>query len=386
MSSPPLNPGRKHTPFAGVFLLFTLLTLSALPSPAARPSPADEQLSLTSPLVGRWEYGTDQTLNLSPAVREGAVYLPLAAGNLVALRLADGKLDWRAEMGGDITASPASDERAVYVASQTVTPLESTARTEGTLRALSRASGVTLWARSVPSPLRGDMASDGTGLFGWGRDGQLYAFEKESGKVRWVLSLDAPLTASLADSGRGVYVGGRDGSVASIEKSNGTNLWRYRTPGAPSAPVTSIAVGANRVFVGTAEGSVLALDESTGNLLWKVRNGSGVQTLAATGQGVLAASSDNFVYLLSARRGRRVWKRQLSGRVTAAPAVMPQQAFLCPLAGEECVVLDLKTGRRVNRLVVGEDNNTSASPRVAGNLLLVTTRRGLLAFANPDSR
>lgn len=384
MTRPPHNSfGRKPMSLAGVFLLCVALQMHAVPFPVVRTPPADNRLSLANPLVSRWEYETDQTLNLTPSVREGAVYLPLAAGNLIALRLSDGKLEWRAEVGGDITASPAADERAVYVASQTLTPLEYAARTEGTLRALSRASGVALWARSIPSPLRGDVAVDATGLFGSGRDGQIYAFEKESGKLRWVLSVNAPLTTSLAESGRSIYAGGRDGSVVSVEKTSGTNLWRYQTPGTSA---TAVAVGGGRVFVGTADGSVLALDEATGNLLWKVRNGSGIQTLAVTAQGVLAASSDNFAYMLSLRRGRRVWKRPLSGRVTAAPAVLSQQAFLCPLAGDECVVLDLKSGRRVNRLVVGEDNNTSASPQINGDLLLVTTRRGLLAFANPDSR
>lgn len=381
MTRPPNSSGRKPASLAGALLLLAALQLAAAPSPGRRTPPADERLSLANPLVSRWEYGTDQTLNLTPSVREGAVYMPLAAGNLIALRLSDGKLEWRAEVGGDITASPAADERAVYVASQTLTPLEYAARTEGTLRALSRASGVALWARNVPSPLRGEVAVDETGIFGSGRDGQLYAFEKDTGKIRWVLSVSAPLTASLAESGRSIYAGGRDGSVTSVEKVSGTNLWRYQTPG---VSVSALAVGGGRVFVGTSDGSVLALDEATGNLLWRVRNGSGIQTLAVTAQGVLAASSDNFVYMLSERRGRRVWKRALSGRVTAAPAVLSQQAFLCPLAGDECVVLDLKTGRRVNRLVVGEDNNTSASPLVAGGLLLVTTRRGLLAFSNPD--
>ncbi|HEX5706746.1 MAG TPA: PQQ-binding-like beta-propeller repeat protein [Pyrinomonadaceae bacterium] len=373
---------RKPMSLVGVVVLFAVIIPPAIHFPAAHSQTLHGKLSLSNPLVSRWEYGTDQTLNLTPAVREGAVYLPLAAGNLIALRLSDGKLDWRAEMGGDITASPASDERAVYVASQTVTPLEYAARTEGTLRALSRNSGVTLWSRTLPSPLKGFIAVDETGLFGSGGDGQFYAFEKETGKTRWVLSLSAPLTTSLTSTAGSIYVGSRDGFVVSIEKNSGTNRWRYQTPG---LLVTSLAVGNNRVYVGTAEGFVLALDESTGNLIWRARNGSGIQSLAVTAQGIIAASSDNFVYLLSTRRGRRIWKRQLSGRVTAAPAVLSQQAFFCPLAGEECVVVDLKSGRKVNRLVVGEDNNTSASPQVAGNLLLVTTRRGLLAFSNPDS-
>lgn len=369
---------------AASFLILLILQQFSAPSVAAARPPADEEsLSLLNPLISRWEYGTDQTLNLTPAVTDRGIYLPLAAGNLIALRLSDGKLDWRAEMGGDITASPASDERAVYAASQVITPLESAARTEGTLRALSKSSGVTLWARSLPSPLKGRIVADDSNIYGCGADGRLYAFEKETGKIRWVLGHNSPLTTPPTDGGRRLYVGARDGSLLSVEKQNGTKTWRYQTPG---PALTSIAVGDRRVFLGTAEGLIVALEEGAGGLLWRVRNGSGIQSLAVTPHGLAATSSDNFVYLLSLKRGRRVWKRQMSGRVTAPPAVLSQQAFFCPLAGEECVVLDLKTGRKVNRLVVGEDNNTSAAPQLVGGLLLVTTRRGLLAFSNPEGR
>jgi hypothetical protein len=48
-------------------------------------------------------------------------------------------------------------------------------------------------------------------------------------------------------------------------------------------------------------------------------------------------------------------------------------------------VLSLRDGKLVNTLPVGVDGNTSATPLVAGNLLLIPTRQGLLAFAPSSS-
>ncbi len=63
--------------------------------------------------------------------------------------------------------------------------------------------------------------------------------------------------------------------------------------------------------------------------------------------------------------------------------------LLAPLVGDECVVLSLEDGKKVNSIYVGEDNNTEAAPLLTAEALLLTTREGLLALANnaqnPDS-
>jgi hypothetical protein len=78
-----------------------------------------ETLSLSQPLTVRWEYQTEQTVNFTPAISEDVVYLPLTSGNLLSLRISDGKLLWKEETGGEFSASPLADERGVYVASVT---------------------------------------------------------------------------------------------------------------------------------------------------------------------------------------------------------------------------------------------------------------------------
>ena len=105
--------------------------------------------------------------------------------------------------------------------------------------------------------------------------------------------------------------------------------------------------------------------------------------MASVPGGLLVASLDNFVYLLSLNRGDRLWKRQLAGRLAAEPLTTNDGALFTPLSGDTGVVLDLRDGKQLNSLPIGEDNSTTASPIVAGSMLFVTTRRGLLAFSRP---
>ena len=144
-------------------------------------------------------------------------------------------------------------------------------------------------------------------------------------------------------------------------------------------------VSEGSLFAGSQDGSVYAFNESTGRLRWRVRTGAAVQSIVAARKCLLATSLDNFVYCLSPQRGVRLWKYRLAGRVLARPLVLNESVLLTPLVGEEGVVLDLQDGRKVNSIYVGEDNNTGASPLLSGNLILLTTRKGLLAFSGQAS-
>ena len=338
------------------------------------------QLSLSQPLTVRWQYESDHTVNLTPATDGERIYLPLAEGTLVSLRALDGQLFWKTEIGGELSASPAADKSAVYIASMIVGSSGKEPRALGALRALGREAGVTLWMRTFRFPLQGALAVNQTAIFGGGKDGRVYALDKRSGKFIWVMQHWSPFASHLVISGARLYIGNDDGTLFSLDQATGQQIWRYRTRGAVRGRV---AVVDGMVYFGSADGYVYAVDELDGRLRWRARTGAGVQAVASVPGGLLVASLDNFVYLLSLNRGDRLWKRQLAGRLAAEPLTAPDGALFTPLSGDTGVVLDLRDGKQLNSLPIGEDNNTTASPIVAGNMLFVTTRHGLLAFSRP---
>src|SRR5690349_18268720 len=112
---------------------------------------ASADMLLSQPLTVRWRYESNVTLNLTPAFDNERIYLPLAGGTIVALTARDGRLFWRSDMGGELSASPIADESAIYVASETTG--SDPRRSGGALRALSRESGVTQWMTPLVKPL-----------------------------------------------------------------------------------------------------------------------------------------------------------------------------------------------------------------------------------------
>jgi len=104
-----------------------------------------------------------------------------------------------------------------------------------------------------------------------------------------------------------------------------------------------------------------------------------------TGDELLVASLDNFVYKFTLR-GARSWKRRLPGRISSQPLVAHGAALFMPLSGSAGVVLELRDGRQVNWLPTGEEIATSASPVAVGEVVLLTTEHGLIAFTEPSRK
>jgi outer membrane protein assembly factor BamB len=235
--------------------------------------------------------------------------------------------------------------------------------------------------RTFHRPLRGSLVMSNTTLFGGTADGRVFAIEKSTGRFLWVMQHWQPFNSHPSLFGSKLYIGCDDGNLFALNQQTGDTIWRYRTRG----PIRGRAVEVEGVvYFGSADGYVYAVEAANGRLRWRTRTGAGVQVVASAGGGLIIASLDNFVYKLSLAGGDRLWKRQLAGRVASEPLMAADGALFTPLSGDAGVVLDLRDGKQVNTLPVGEDNNTAASPVAVGGVLLVTTRRGLMAFSRPE--
>jgi outer membrane protein assembly factor BamB len=337
---------------------------------------------LAQPLTLGWRYDSNLTLNLSPASDKQRIYLPLAGGVMVSLMGDTGELIWRSEIGGELSASPVADERAVYVASETGKVETGTRRATGALRALGKEGGVTLWMRTLAMPLRGGLTLANGTLFGGGTDGKLYAFDSKNGEARWSFAYNAAFNSQPIVSESRVFIGSEDGNLLALDEETGKLLWRYRTKGAVRGPVAN---GNEIVYFGSGDGYVYAVEAASGRMLWRKRTGAGVQAVVRTNDELLVASLDNFVYKFSLR-GRRAWKRRLPGRISSQPLVTPEAALFMPLSGSAGVVLELRDGKQVNLLPTGEEIATSAAPIAVGEVVLLTTEHGLLAFTQPSKK
>ena len=343
---------------------------------------AGDGVDFSQPLTISWRYESNSTLNLTPAFDDERIYLPLAGGTIVSLMGASGQLNWRSEVGGELSASPIADQRAVYVASETGKPESGARRATGALRSLGREGGVTQWMRTLAMPLRGGLALSNGKLFGGGSDGTIYAFDSANGQALWTREYGSPFNSQPVVSGAHVYIGSEDGTLLALDEQTGKLLWHYKTKGAVRG---AVANGKDIVYFGSGDGYVYAVNASDGRLLWRKRTGAGVEAVVRTNEELLVASLDNFVYKYSLT-GARLWKRRLPGRISSQPLVSRLGALFMPFSSSAGVVLELRDGRQINLLPTGEEIATSASPIAVGAVVLLTTEHGLLAFSAPREK
>ena len=382
-----MRPRLRITRLLYVAAIFAVLFASLIPCSSqslttSAVTPDGISVDLTRPLTLSWRYDSSLTLNLTPAYDDERIYLPLSGGTIVSLKANSGQLIWRSEMGGELSASPTADQRGVYVASETGKPETGKRRAMGALRALGREGGVTLWMRTLAMPLRGALTLANGKLFGGGSDGKVYAFKSSNGEAIWSFDYSAEFNSQPVVSSSRVYIGSEDGNLIALDEATGKLLWKYRTRGAVRGPVAN---GNDIVYFGSGDGYVYAVNATSGRLMWRNRTGAGVQAVARENDELLVASLDNFVYKYSLT-GRRSWKRRLPGRIFSQPFVTQGRALFMPFSSSAGIVLELRDGRQVNLLPVGEEITTAASPIASGQVVLLTTEHGLLAFTQPRDK
>lgn len=98
------------------------------------------------------------------------------------------------------------------------------------------------------------------------------------------------------------------------------------------------------LFIGTKHGKIVALDVRTGAPAWNSETGAPVlHTLAGTGQGVVAAALDGFVYCFSRTDGVLLWKTDTGFGISSAPCVTGAKIFVANRGGD-VVAIDAESG------------------------------------------
>jgi outer membrane protein assembly factor BamB len=367
-------------PLARIIHIALALTATIIP---LRQLPLKGQsLLLSRPLTLRWDYPSSSISSVTPAKDVDATYLPLTGGEIVSLRIKDGQLVWKTDVGGDVLVTPTADSERLYVANEVRDePADRSKARLVYIRSISRSSGVILWFHSLPQTVRHVHNSDASALFTITSDSVVIGVDKSTGAVRWSSQLSSRIVTAPIFHNHLLYLALEDGEVVTLRQEDGLPISRYRT----RDHITTLLLAADApLYSGTAEGYVNALSETAGSLTssWRKRVGAEIQSINLTLDGLLVVSRDNSVTFLKRQTGKRLWKRHLPDRLAVQPLLVGDAALFAPLGEDACIVLSLRDGKQVNTLYLGKNNSVVASPIVADDYLLVPTRLGLLAFTN----
>ncbi|MFP6652680.1 MAG: PQQ-binding-like beta-propeller repeat protein [Dehalococcoidia bacterium] len=258
-------------------------------------------------------------------VKDDALIIGTAEGSLLAVDKINGSTLWRAELQTPedvdqaIYGKPAVADDAVYVGGY-----------NGSLYVFDLQGQETKWGNQpMGGPIVGgpalvdDLVIVGTAVDESQDDGKgaVYAIDAESGDTVWRFPAEGGVWSSPTVADGVVYFGTLGQTVFAVSLEDGSELWRRNTGG---AVVASPLVVGGRVYVGAFDSVFYALDAQTGNVDWKFTESERwywTQALAA-GNTIFAPSLDGNLYALDAVTGVKLWAFESEGAIVGSPTIV----------------------------------------------------------------
>ncbi len=223
-----------------------------------------------------------------PAVRGDTLIAIDDEGVVQALRLADGHLLWRAELGG-LARTGLSLSGDLAVASTAA----------GDLVALSAATGREHWRTSLGEAVRTRPVPAGEYVVSATASGRVLAVRRDSGRVVWERALGALPTEDLALATGVLVVGCADRHFYGLDAATGAVRWTFATEGVVRS---SPAATEHTAYGASSDGHLYALDLQGGHLLWKYRLDGPVLAPVALGAEVVSVATEKRILYVFGRR------------------------------------------------------------------------------------
>src|SRR6266487_1112399 len=275
-------------------------------------NPFEQTLSPTTVahLKPYWTAKTGNTINSSPAVANGIVYLGSDDHKLYAFNATNGTLLWAVSAGDRVYSSPTVSKGVVYFGS-----------TDGKFYALDATSGNPRWIAPIGNQIYSSPVVVNGIVYIGSTDGKLYAMNATTGAPTWSTHIGSRVNSSPTVANGIVYVGSADMQLYALDVTTGKVLWTA----ADSQDVlnSSPAVAGRRVYIGSPDGHLYAYNATSGKLLWSMRTYNQINSSPTVANGVVYTGSwDGEVYACDATTGKILWVGDTTDHIFSSAAVV----------------------------------------------------------------
>lgn len=118
-----------------------------------------------------------------------------------------------------------------------------------------------------------------------------------------------------------------------------------------------------------------------GNPMLKLRAGGRITHILGISDKILVTSTDNFLYYLSGREGKLIWKKRLSGRMKTKPIVVESILLVSPLGSRKIFIINSANGETINQFNFPEEQFLLSTPLFINNSLFLPLSDGFYRYA-----
>lgn len=205
----------------------------------------------------QWTFETDHRVWATPLIISDTVYIGSMDRHLYALNLSDGNVRWDFHAGGAFAGTPVLQNGTLYIGAF-----------DDKLYAIDAATGTERWSFAGENWFWSGPAVHDDVIYAAGVSGNVFALD-DTGTQIWRKQLDSPVRGGLAltEDGSKLFVGSQDGSLHALDTADGFELWEAENEG---QMLSMPAVNGSMVYGTLIQGTkrILALHVDTGREMW----------------------------------------------------------------------------------------------------------------------
>lgn len=327
-----------------------------------------------------WKFHADGAIHTAVARHGGKVFFGSNGGSVYALEEKDGSLVWSQRVGQVEPRArkqfsvPLVHDGRIYVGSA-----------DRSVHGLDAATGRILWKADMSDWVRARPALTSEGLLIAAIDGTLTCLDPEGG-LKWRKKVSThPIYADLVQAGDSVLVSdsdlwlhriGKGGEVLwkrsllqAFEDEEGRRIFTDVMSGGTYYQSKPTAVK-GKVFYGMPSGFLVAADADTGEELWKFEMGGAISVAPAVADSRVFAGQqggERFFYCVDAETGAPVWKQTIPGGWVWGSATVDEGRVYIPTVDGHAVCLDAATGHILWMYPTAK--SVPAEPAIDGDLV-----------------
>lgn len=288
----------------------------------------------------------------------------------------DGRKLWSSELGGEIASNLLVTDGGVFVASATSPTAERVVT--ASLRLLSLDTGITSLTIKLPDASQHFLHQANGTLIVVSENGTIQSIDAKSGAVRWRREIAERFAGEPYFGAEKTLVASAAKQLFTVTLSSGEIESMRKLA---SQPTAALQTATGETVTGDERGGVsLFLSDKNGEY-WRFKSGASISSLRLVGSNFLAASNDNFIYMLTPRSGGMAWKRRLAGRVTHIGILENSLALVSSLEESGANFISLAGGKQLGQISLDEGEYLMANPVSTNGLVFVLTNNRLIAYS-----
>ena len=313
------------------------------------------------PTKACWTYKTEESV-VSVDADLSKVYVAKDHARLEALSASGGERVWSTDLGGEVVSNLVAGNNQVFL----VTQNDSGGRV---VRSVSSATGITNWTSNLGGSGSLFLGIVGKLLIAASSDGKIAAFETADGMKRWLKDLGSRLSANPLYYSGDLLVGTIDKRIRIFSPADGNEKLNIPTSGEP----TALSADGEDIYWGDARGNLFAYNIEAEDYRWQLKYGGRITGIVNAEDGLIFASADNFIYMVSDRYGNLRWKRRLNNRISELTMWTPDYLLVLDASGENVDVVDQKKGRLISQISPPSQQQFTLLPGASGDHAMLVT-------------